>query len=220
MGISLIENGVKSTPDVVGCKQEVWDAGPPARWKTIVDRTFIEAGVPDCIGPFLGANNDHPLRTTGSFENLIDYVVGDIRYCTPGTSTGFDGWKRDFDISKERNLGQATLLGGLVSFTTYIPNTSICNPEGFGYLYGVYYQTGTAWYEDVFGREPAAYGEAIEEGVYLGAGLSTTPNIHIGAKEGAGQKTQTSVGQIVEIQQPNLPIPGVKSGRIKWRDIE
>ena len=36
----------------------------------------------------------------------------------------------------------------------------------------------------------------------------------------ASTRIQTSVGQIVEIPQPNLPISNIKSGRIKWRDIE
>jgi type IV pilus assembly protein PilY1 len=121
---------------------------------------------------------------------------------------------------KERNLGQSTLLGGLVSYSTYIPNTNICNPEGSGYLYGIYYQTGTSWVQDVFGREPANYGEPIEEAVYMGEGLSTTPNIHVGEQKGGKAFIQTSVGQIVEIPQPNLPLSNIKSGRIKWRDIE
>jgi type IV pilus assembly protein PilY1 len=54
----------------------------------------------------------------------------------------------------------------------------------------------------------------------LGAGLSTTPNIHVGEEEGGKAFIQTSVGQIVEIPQPNLPMKNIKTGRIKWWDIE
>ncbi len=54
--------------------------------------------------------------------------------------------------NRERNLGQATLLGGLVTFTTYQPFTDVCRAEGNSYLYGVYYKTGTSWYENVFGE--------------------------------------------------------------------
>ena len=120
----------------------------------------------------------------------------------------------------ERNRGQATLLAGLTTFSTYIPNTDICSPEGSGNLYGLYYQTGTPWIQDIFGREPAAWEQPIDPSMDLGAGLSTTPNIHVGEEEGGKAFIQTSVGQIVEIPQPNLPIKNVKSGRIKWRDIE
>ena len=141
-------------------------------------------------------------------------------YCYPGTSPGFDGWSKDLLNGRERNLGQATLLGGLLSFTSYIPNTDICNPEGFGNLYGVHYQTGTSWFKDIFARSPKNYGAPIETSLSLGAGLSTTPNIHVGRKEGSKAFIQTSVGQIVEIPQPNLPNPTIKSGMIKWYDIE
>jgi type IV pilus assembly protein PilY1 len=96
----------------------------------------------------------------------------------------------------------------------------VCNPEGSGYLYGIYYQTGTPWYEDVFARSPAVYDAPIESSVFLGAGLSTTPNIHVGEQEGGKAFIQTSVGQIVEIPQPNLPIKTIKSGMIKWRDVK
>ena len=58
------------------------------------------------------------------------------------------------------------------------------------------------------------------ERMFLGKGLSTTPNIHVGKGKGGKAFIQTSVGQIVEIPQPNLPSKHVKSGRIKWRDVE
>jgi len=175
-----------------------------------------------CIPGIEGSGN--PLETNASFYDLVQYIVGGDIYCSPnpslGSSPGFDGWSKDLLNYKERNLGQATLLGGLLSFSTYIPNVDVCNPEGSGYLYGTYYQTGTAWYEDVFARNPIDYTKPIETSVFLGKGLSTTPNIHVGEQEGGKAFIQTSVGQIVEIPQPNLPIKDIKPGRIKWRDIE
>ena len=187
------------------------------------DRSNIEDGVADCLGPFVVPDEDHPIRVTGSFADFTEYIVGNMVYCSSGLadpSPGFDGWSRDFLHYKERNLGQATLLGGLVSYSTYIPNTNVCNPEGSGYLYGLYYQTGTSWFKDVFGRQPKNVDTPIEEGIFLGAGLSTTPNIHVGKNVGGKAFIQTSVGQIVEIPQPNMPIENIKSGRIKWYDIE
>ncbi|MFC1827943.1 hypothetical protein ACFLZQ_08485, partial [Thermodesulfobacteriota bacterium] len=174
---------------------------------------------PDIDLCFDGIPADHPLKTYGSFGDFLDYITGADIYCYPGDSPGFDGWSRDMLHYKERNLGQATLLGGLISYSSYIPDTNICNQEGSGYLYGHYYQSGTAWYEDVFGRSPII-NAPIDPGIYMGKGLSTTPNIHVGEQEGGKAFIQTSVGQIVEIPQPNLPITNIKTGRIKWYDIE
>ena len=61
--------------------------------------------------------NDHPLKTNASFDDLAEYITGLNIYCWPGTSPGFDGWSKDLLHSRERNLGQATLLGGLLSFS-------------------------------------------------------------------------------------------------------
>ncbi|HKJ13475.1 MAG TPA: hypothetical protein VJ988_01305, partial [Desulfobulbales bacterium] len=87
---------------------------------------------------------------------------------------------------------------------------------------GVYYLTGTAWYEDVFGTISADSDPREKNPVRLdlGKGLSTTPNIHIGSQQGGKAFIQTSVGKIVEIPQPNLPSKEYNEGRVKWRDIE
>jgi type IV pilus assembly protein PilY1 len=158
---------------------------------------------------------------TKTFNDLVNYISGDYFNCV-GTDLGKDGWYRDFHDARERNLGQATLLGGLASFTTYRPFTDPCKEEGIGYLYGVYYLTGTPWTEDVFGKVQPDTNPRMENPVRidLGKGLSTTPNIHIGSQQGGKAFIQTSVGKIVEIPQPNLPSKDYKRGRVKWRDIE
>jgi type IV pilus assembly protein PilY1 len=213
IAIQLLQSSASTNPGVVGCYNR----------EGAVD---FDPGIPiDGFNPNIdlccdSIPADHPLRTNRSFDDLQQYITGLDVYCYPGTSPGFDGWSKDMLNLGERNLGQATLLGGLLSYSTYIPNTDICSPEGSGYLYGIYYQTGTSWFEDVFGRSPVLYNEPINEGIFLGAGLSTTPNIHVGEQEGGKAFIQTSVGQIVEIPQPNLPIKNYKSGRVKWMDIE
>ena len=109
-----------------------------------------------------------------------------------------------------------------MSFTTYKPYTDPCKAEGLGFLYGLYYQTGTSWFEDVFGIiAPDSDPRTINpERMDLGKGLSTTPNIHVGEEKGGKAFIQTSVGKIKEIPQPNMPIKQIKTGRIRWLDIE
>jgi type IV pilus assembly protein PilY1 len=135
---------------------------------------------------------------------------------------GTDGWYRDFPDDRERNLGQATLFGALLNYTTYQPFEDICVAEGLSNLYSVYFRTGTAWIEDVFGNveyDPNAREENPDR-IDLGKGLTTTPSLHSGTQEGEKVFIQTSTGRIVEIPQPKLPGKHVKSGRIKWRDID
>jgi type IV pilus assembly protein PilY1 len=156
-----------------------------------------------------------------SFRDLVNTISGTSRYCGMGTM-GTDGWYRDFPDDRERNLGQATLFGALLNYTTYQPYEDICVAEGLSNLYSVYFQTGTAWIEDVFGNveyDPYAREENPDR-VDLGKGLTTTPSLYSGSQEGEKVFIQTSTGRIVEIPQPNLPGKHVKPGRIKWRDID
>ncbi|MEA2084912.1 MAG: hypothetical protein U9O82_11900 [Thermodesulfobacteriota bacterium] len=158
--------------------------------------------------------------------------------CLPGGVTtlsklvtyigGTDGWYKNFLSDRERNLGQAALLGGLLTFTTYQPYQDLCQSEGLAFLYGVYYLTGTAWNKSIFGDE--GLDTSDEENVLvldmlaLGRGLATTPNLFVGkdnGEGGGGPRTfvQTSTGEIKEIPQTNLPISNYKSGRTTWREL-
>ena len=155
----------------------------------------------------------------GAFDDLVHYIVG--TGCHEGVSSGTDGWYKEFSESRERNLGQATLLGGLLTFTTYQPWEDVCLPEGLAFLYGSYYQTGTAWHDRVFAPSGINVDDSgnIVDKLSIGRGLALTPNLHIGKHAGSKAFVQTSTGAIVEIPQPNLPINNAKSGLTKWDEL-
>jgi len=161
------------------------------------------------------------LRSYYSYYDFSDYIVGDK--CQAGTgTTGIDGWYRKFHETGERNFGQATLLSGLVTFTTYIPSSNICTEEGSSNLYALNYKTGTAWYEDVIGTYTIDSGTdektIVKDEISLGHGLATTPSLHSGGAYDAKAFVQTSTGQIVEVNQENLPIEPPETGKTSWSD--
>ena len=92
---------------------------------------------------------------------------------------------------------------------------------GMAFLYGSYYQTGTAWRSRVFAPSSIgvdANGNVIDR-LSIGRGLAMTPNLHVGKHAGSKAFVQTSTGAIVEIPQPNLPIKNAKSGLTVWDEI-
>ncbi|MFC1832818.1 hypothetical protein ACFL0S_12495 [Thermodesulfobacteriota bacterium] len=182
-----------------------------------------------------------------SFEDLQRYIVGEYKEfyagdCSPNTKTtttgdppvtttsnldiGIEGWYRELTGLRERVVGQPTLLGGLTTFSSYIPFDDACTAEGLSNLYFVHFQTGTAWTEEVYGLTGGyTYGTntditTVNDKLFLGRGLATTPSVHLGTGEGHDAKIviQKSTGEIIEMEQFNLPIKNIGSGKLGWTD--
>ncbi len=131
------------------------------------------------------------------------------------------GWYINFPVEGERNIGQAAVLGHLVTFATYVPNNDLCLAEGSSFLYALYYKTGTAFYEGVLLTEENNWtgrdaGGRVEHSVFAGRGFTTTPNLHTGREEGSTAFVQTSTGAIIRVSELN---PGMThSEKVSWKD--
>jgi type IV pilus assembly protein PilY1 len=230
--------GIKEPRDCDGFTWETvektgaWDTVPGSQGLLQVDKIQVRLAPTGTLSVFSCKDSDpdcEALRSSGitTFDGLDKYIAG-TGGCYDSTDsvadrdlyeTGTDGWYKEFYKPRERNLGQATLLGGLLTFTTYQPFNDVCLPEGLAYLYGVYFRTGTAWYKSVFG-DPEEGEEYSEDVLILGRGLAITPNLHVGKQEGSKAFVQTSTGTIVEIPQPNLPLGNFKTGRSSWSEMK
>ena len=133
------------------------------------------------------------------------------------------GWYIDFvedttgNFIGERNLGQAALLGGALTFTTFIPSSDICVAGGESWLWAEYYKTGTAYYGGILGT--SYYNSTLDlslRKLTLGQGLATSPNLHVGSEAGSKAFVQTSTGAI-EIIKQETPHE-VKSGMRSWKE--
>ena len=145
----------------------------------------------------------------------------------PGDSDFVPGWRFDLTTARERNLGQASLLGELLTFTTYIPAENDCEIEGQGNLYAPYFLTGTAYKNSILGYTDVTInedrdGDSVKEttvkevarNISIGRGMTLTPNLHVGRGQGSKAFLQTSTGGILGYEQQN---PGAtKSGVISW----
>lgn len=119
----------------------------------------------------------------------------------------------------ERNLGQAALIGGILSFTSFIPSSDVCVAGGESFLWATYYQTGTPYSQAILGTTNKVFeGNAMllnTHKISLGEGLATSPNIHVGSENGSTVFVQTSTGDIIRIEEDNPLSP--KSGKASWR---
>ncbi len=125
----------------------------------------------------------------------------------------YRGWYRLLDTSKERSLTKFSVLGGIILASSFIPNSDICGYGGDSWLYGLYYETGTAFYLPVF--TPGVDDDDVLVKVYLGAGKASAAGFHVGAESGAKAFIQQSTGMIT--QKSVNPAFSIKSGLINWR---
>lgn len=183
---------------------------PTVTMPTLVDVTdvFVE---PETERLFCGSNPSSTACLPKDASEVMDYFWELVDYIT--LESQIHGWKRDLPEVGERIIGQPTLLGGIVNFVSFMPNDDICEAEGDAYLYALYYLTGTAWIENVFGGEDEGY---VEYRVSLGGGMSITASLHLGSEEGVKAFIQTSTGEIVEVEEPNLPVQSSASERGGW----
>jgi type IV pilus assembly protein PilY1 len=150
-----------------------------------------------------------PNSTFGSWSNLLT------------EARNKDGWVRSLTISGERITTKFTILGGIVFTPSFVPASNVCGYGGDSYLYGQYYETGTAYYRAVFinGKKNLIFGEALVTQVLdkasIGSGMASSVGVHVG-KEGSKGFIQTSSGTIVE--QELETAFNVKSGLRSWME--
>jgi type IV pilus assembly protein PilY1 len=178
-------------------------------------------------------------NTSGSV-NLLDTTGVDVY--TDGTVTGVsgigtwdelvaeiynhDGWRYTLgtgaDEAGERVLNKPIVIGGLVLDTTFTPNQDPCGFSGNSAIYGFYYKTGTAYYEEVFvgGSEEVDVGgetkTKVGEKVDVGVGKASGVSVHVGSQSGATGFVQQSTGIVESMDLQTAG--GLKSGFIYWRE--
>jgi type IV pilus assembly protein PilY1 len=92
-----------------------------------------------------------------------------------------DGWWTTLPTAGERNLGSPVVLAGIVFFPSFVPDTNICTASGTGYLYALFYQTGSAYKESVVGTATSGSNTNVKRSTSLGAGLQSQMAVHMGA---------------------------------------
>jgi type IV pilus assembly protein PilY1 len=112
-------------------------------------------------------------------------------------SQWLDGWFREMETSgtdpSERCLNEFSILGGAVYATGYTPSEEECSLEGTSSLYGLYYETGTAYYTPLVstGDEDDPISVRIE----TGEGVTADPTFSLDGEELISQSSTGSIGQ-------------------------
>lgn len=161
----------------------------------------------------------------GEFDDLLALVRQDNVLLPDDTlvvdTIWLDGWSRDLTVSEEspplpseRCISKFSLLGGAVFVPTYTPSQEPCKFGGTSNLFGLYFETGTAYYKPLL---LPSEGEYIEEEKAIGEGAPPPiSGIHIGREQGGKAFLQMSTGEIIEADVDSaFPF---KSRIVNWFD--
>ena len=125
-------------------------------------------------------------------------------------TTDDKGWYINLSVSSpsERVICEATVVAGVVLFTSFIPDDDACAYGGFSYLWAVDYLAGGAPDESVL--------TDLEEGERrkdLGSGIPSTPVVSIKHEEVIIQTSDATI----HTEKVSLPDLGVKLR--SWREV-
>jgi type IV pilus assembly protein PilY1 len=152
------------------------------------------------------------------YDMTFVQLVADMKQIAadPDVPKHYDGFILDMYTPgapdpSERCVAKPTILGGITTFTTFLPNDSACAFEGESFLYALFYKTGTSYSEPIVGYGThqitvagADYDQTARR-ISLGNGVAATPSLHVGEAEGVKAFVQASTGEIEIIEEINLP---------------
>jgi type IV pilus assembly protein PilY1 len=146
---------------------------------------------------------------TEGFDTLLDMV----RWDNSSDTEWQDGWFRELKLTSpsERCISEAAILGGGVFVAGFTPDDSDCSLGGTSRLYGLYYETGTAYFNPLVGS--ASDGLA---GVSVDLGEGTPPTTTGFTPNGEEIVTQLSTGEVEETDAD--PAFKYKSRITNWYD--
>jgi type IV pilus assembly protein PilY1 len=157
------------------------------------------------------------------YQNLINYINPQ----TPDAGTPKGWWRKPPQLG-ERVIGRPGVLAGYLFFTTYLPGKELCKIEGESFIYGLYYETGSAYTKPISGLEDTSTSE-IDTRMELGLGLPADISVHLGeqsedtgsgngCESGAKGFVQASTGEVLEVCVDT--VFGLTSGVVTWREEE
>jgi type IV pilus assembly protein PilY1 len=157
--------------------------------------------------------------------NATNIIILDNREVVGATATTWDtfvdevqaeeGWYIELDTGGERVLNRPSILGGVVLFAPFKPDDDVCSYGGTGALYALYYETGTAYYEDILGTETYGDDEKCLKKISLDKGITSEIGLHVGQKATSTGFIQQGTGSVIQVEVD--PALSIKSGIIGWK---
>jgi type IV pilus assembly protein PilY1 len=137
-------------------------------------------------------------QVTSSLAGVIS-VEGSTTTSLQGLIKTKQGWYTTLPAQRERLVSSPIILGGILFFPSFVPGNDACSAAGEGYLYALFYQTGSAPKDPVIGTTTSGSNTVVNRALDLGEGVPSQMAVQIGAQGtdasggGTGQGCQQQV---------------------------
>ncbi|UCH82355.1 MAG: hypothetical protein JSW20_06890 [Nitrospiraceae bacterium] len=188
-----------------GIKDKGWKGDNPVAFTNLLDiskaKVKTDGTVTGVSGACGGVISNWSNLLSGS-DNCDGWALFFGERGTGGESSDYTGTALKY--KGEKMFTKPFILGGLVTWTTFIPGTDECTKDGESNVYAVYYETGTAYKQYVFSDQGTT--DPVARVKNIGAGMAST----VSGQETKDGKTKgiikQSNGTIIEIENVT-PVP-------------
>ena len=203
-------------------KDPCW-AGTCSSEYTVSDLLNMDSAVVKTDGSVSGVSGSCTTVTVSTWSELKQAIKQCqgwvINLLNVAETTAFDTGET-IKHAGERVLSKPLVLGGLVTWTTYLPAGDVCSYGGESNIYSVYYETGTAFKKYVFKAQksnpPAS--KVVARVTKFGEGMPSTVSALVTASGSTKGFAQQSTGAIIELE--SLTPFSLKTEIMGWKDEE
>ncbi|MBI5143414.1 MAG: hypothetical protein HZA20_14675 [Nitrospirae bacterium] len=203
--------GGSATGAFYGLKDDCWDATCATAYTSLDEMSSTTV----CLGGGASCSG-------GTAFNSITHARGWVNYFSRMRETT-DYTGAALNHTGERMFSKPLVIGGLVTWTTFVPGTDSCSTGGEGNLYSVYYTTGSAFKGYTMKGQktqeassgPNNENTIVSRVVRLGSGMPSAMSAQITKSGSAKGFAQSSTGAIVEVE--SITPVSMKSVTTGWK---
>ncbi len=168
---------------------------------SVMNQTCSQTSVTSCMEDDLVDVSSAQVCTICSGNQVtgvpgVTDLLGTSTTSLQGKVQSKEGWFTRLSITGERVVVSPTLIGGVVLFTSFVPVNDICKSSGDGYLYSLFYLTGSAPKDPVVGTTTSGGNTNVNKSISLGtgSGVASQVAVHLGSQGSGGGGTAGAGG--------------------------
>jgi type IV pilus assembly protein PilY1 len=196
----LLDKNNNDTGGFYALRDACWDGSCTATYSNVMDISGASVKTDGTVAGVSGSCGSGSTSWTSLLTSSGSCDGWSMYFGSLGENVDFSG--ETLSHAGERMLSKPTVLGGLVTFATYIPGIDECAFEGESNIYAVYYKTGTSHKKYVFHEQKSDPNpsDVVGRVKKLGPGMPSSVSVQVTSSGSAKGFVQSQNGSILSIE--------------------